>query len=113
MKFSVSRMFDVAVVASTRSFKELEKFFDYANSFFDNSVRIFQKGVSVNDNLDADFYTVQISGLAGSFQPRKRPVGIVVAQGNTTINWTIENDGSISIRTASPVTFVKIIAFYS
>ena len=113
MKFSVSRMFDVAVIAATKSYKDLDKFFDYANSFFDNSVRIFQKGVSVTDNMDADFYTVQISGQGGSFQSRKKPTGIVVAQGNTTISWTIDNDGTVNVRTASPVTFVKLIAFYS
>lgn len=85
MKLSVARVFEVSQIAASKAYGELQPFVSYVNDFTDNVIRVLQKGVGIQDNLDAEIKTASLthgSGIAVAF--RKRPIAVVLCAGSGT-----------------------------
>ena len=64
MKLTTSNTFDVSQVAETKSFQELEPFFDYINTFSSDVVQAFNKQITLSDNLNVTFKTLSLQQRA-------------------------------------------------
>lgn len=105
-KLTVPRLFDTSVVANTKAFQELSKFFEYMAQFTDNISRVVRNGVSVGDNLDA---TVRVQALRHNQDSvvsigTRRPILVLVGRqapvtpAIATFTWTFDNDGNLVLR---------------
>lgn len=57
-KLTVSRIFDVALLAQSKIYNDIKSFIDYMNQFVDNVIRILTNGVTIKDNLAAAQFTI-------------------------------------------------------
>lgn len=104
-KLTTPRVFDTSVIANSKAFQELGKFFEYMSQFTDNISRIVRNGISVSNNLDAQVLTQalrhnQDSVVAISKRPlfvllgRQAPVSPAIA----TFTWTLNDSGALVLR---------------
>jgi len=59
-KIIVSRLFDVALIASSKVFQDIEPFVTWTNEFSDNICRILTNGVSLLDNVDGQELSIDL-----------------------------------------------------
>lgn len=79
MKVNVSRLFDVAQVATTKAYQELQSFVDNQVSVNDNFYRILLNGISLGDNVSGTFVTVDVQHLVPTtIGLSKVPIGVIV-----------------------------------
>lgn len=104
-KLTVSRVFDTSVIASSKAFQELGKFFEYIAQWTDNLSRIARNGISVGDNLDAQVLTQSLRHNQDSVVAiGKRPLFVLlgrqapVTPAIATFTWTLNNDGALVLR---------------
>lgn len=79
MKVTVSRLFDVAQVATTKSYEELKAFVDNQISVNDNFYRILLNGISLGDNISGTLVSVELKHLVSTTVGlTKTPLGVIV-----------------------------------
>lgn len=103
-KVTSTRVFEKGQVAGTNSGKELNPFLDWVINTFENLVRILQKGVGIQDNMDADLKTVTLKNATPlTISVSKRPIRIHVGRQvpidnpMTSFVWGFETDTSITL----------------
>lgn len=120
-KITISRIFEVSLIATSKAYTELQPFIDYVNSLADNTIRILRNGITLADNLSCSIVNQRfIPGQALTFAVNARPVGIIVLQSEqavTSFVWVNSNDiTQVSGTITSPATEafnVKLCVFYS
>jgi len=120
-KITISRIFEVSLIASSKAYTELQPFIDYVNSLADNTIRILRNGITLSDNVSCTITSQKFTpGQALQFAVNARPVGIIVLQSDqpvTSFVWVNSNDvtqvqGTIT-STATEAFNVKLCVFYS
>ena len=78
MKLTTSNTFDVSQVAETKSFQELEPFFDYINTFSSDVVQAFNKQITLSDNLNVTFKTLSLQHGIGINLGKITPIAVLI-----------------------------------
>ena len=120
-KITVSRIFEVSLIATSKAYTELQPFIDYVNSLADNTIRILRNGITLGDNINCSIVSQKFTpGQALQFAVNARPVGIIVLQSDapvTSFVWQPLSDAtqvSGTVTSSSPIAFnVKLCVFYS
>jgi len=89
MKLSTSSTFDVSQVASTKSYQELEPFFDYINTFSTDVVQAFNKQITLTDNLNVSFQTLSLQHGVGVNIGKVTPVGVLIQSETPYIGYSL------------------------
>jgi hypothetical protein len=120
-KITISRIFEVSLIAASKAYTEMQPFVDYVNSLADNTIRILRNGITLTDNVSCTITTQKFTpGQALQFAVNARPVGIIILSSDqpvTSFVWTNGNDttqvsGTIT-STATAAFNVKLCVFYS
>ena len=120
-KITVSRIFEVSLIATTKAYTELQPFIDYVNGLADNTIRILRNGITLRDNVACSIIDQKFTpGQALQFAVTRRPLGIIVLQSDapvTSFVWQPLSDAtqvSATVTSSSPIAFnVKLCVFYS
>ena len=120
-KITISRIFEVSLIAASKAYTDMQPFVDYVNSLADNTIRILRNGVTLSDNVSCTITTQKFTpGQALQFAVNARPVGIIILSSDqpvTSFVWTPGNDTTqVSGTITSPATEafnVKLCVFYS
>lgn len=59
-KIIVSKLFEVATIATTKSFKDIEPFVTWVNDLSDNLCRILTNSISLGENVDCQRYSIDL-----------------------------------------------------
>jgi hypothetical protein len=79
VKVTVTRLFDIALVATTDAYKQLQAFIDNQVSINDNFYRILLNNVSLADNVSGTFQTVTLKhNVPTQIGLTKTPVGVII-----------------------------------
>lgn len=119
-KITISRIFEVSLIATSKAYTELQPFIDYVNSLADNTIRILRNGITLADNINCEIITQKLTPSTSlTFAVKARPVGIIVLQSDqpvTSFTWQAGegNQVSATITSTWPTSFnVKMCVFYS
>jgi hypothetical protein len=120
-KITISRIFEVSLIAASKAYTDMQPFVDYVNGLADNTIRILRNGVTLSDNVSCTITTQKFTpGQALQFAVNARPVGIIILSSDqpvTSFVWTPGNDTTqVSGTITSPATAafnVKLCVFYS
>lgn len=98
-KVQIQKVFDTAKIASTRSYTELQDFFEYFGNLVDNLVRILRKGIGLEDNVDCEVVTIDATHATAFQQKVKtKPIGILAIGANAPLArplfWTLDKANS-------------------
>lgn len=105
-KIQLSRVFDVALVATTKAYQELQPFVEFFNQLSDNVVRTLTNGISLLDNVDCKQIKLDMKDdIPTALAVDKRvPLAVYLSRQIpstpmvTAFSWEITNDGAISLR---------------
>ena len=120
-KITISRIFEVSLIAASKAYTDMQPFVDYVNSLADNTIRILRNGITLTDNVSCTITSQKFTpGQPLQFAVNARPVGIIILQSDqpvTSFVWTNGNDttqvsGTIT-STATAAFSVKLCVFYS
>lgn len=120
-KITISRIFEVSLIAASKAYTDMQPFVDYVNGLADNTIRILRNGITLSDNVSCTITTQKFTpGQALQFAVNARPVGIIILSSDqpvTSFVWTPGNDttqvsGTIT-STATEAFSVKLCVFYS
>ena len=120
-KITISRIFEVSLIAASKAYTDMQPFVDYVNGLADNTIRILRNGITLSDNVSCTITTQKFTpGQALQFAVNARPVGIIILSSDqpvTSFVWTPGNDttqvsGTIT-STATEAFNVKLCVFYS
>lgn len=89
MKLSTSNTFDVSQVAETKSFQELEPFFDYINTFSSDVVQAFNKQITLTDNLNVTFKTLSLQHGVGVNIGKITPIAVLIQSETPYIGYSL------------------------
>ena len=120
-KITISRIFEVSLIAASKAYTDMQPFVDYVNGLADNTIRILRNGITLSDNVSCTITTQKFTpGQALQFAVNARPVGIIVLSSDSPVTsfvWTPGNDTTqVSGTITSPATAafnVKLCVFYS
>ena len=120
-KITISRIFEVSLIAASKAYTDMQPFVDYVNGLADNTIRILRNGVTLSDNVSCTITTQKFTpGQALQFAVNARPVGIIILSSDSPVTsfvWTPGNDTTqVSGTITSPATeafSVKLCVFYS
>lgn len=120
-KITISRIFEVSLIAASKAYTEMQPFVDYVNGLADNTIRILRNGITLTDNVSCTITTQKFTpGQSLQFAVNARPVGIIILSSDqpvTSFVWTPGNDTTqVSGTITSPATAafnVKLCVFYS
>ena len=120
-KITISRIFEVSLIAASKAYTDMQPFVDYVNGLADNTIRILRNGITLSDNVSCTITTQKFTpGQSLQFAVNARPVGIIVLSSDqpvTSFVWTPGNDTTqVSGTITSPATeafSVKLCVFYS
>jgi hypothetical protein len=118
MKLLSAKSWDKALTASKKAAQELDQFIDWINTFTDNVARVLQRGITVADNMDAEFRDVSLSsGVEQSFKLPKVPQAILIARSSspvTAFSWvTRENTPRVTATfTGNATSDVRLLILY-
>ena len=120
-KITISRIFEVSLIAASKAYTDMQPFVDYVNSLADNTIRILRNGITLSDNVSCTITTQKFTpGQSLQFAVNARPVGIIILSSDqpvTSFVWTPGNDTTqVSGTITSPATAafnVKLCVFYS
>jgi hypothetical protein len=120
-KITISRIFEVSLIAASKAYTDMQPFVDYVNGLADNTIRILRNGITLTDNVSCTITTQKFTpGQALQFAVNARPVGIIILSSDqpvTSFVWTPGNDTTqVSGTLTSPATAafsVKLCVFYS
>ena len=120
-KITISRIFEVSLIATSKAYTELQPFIDYVNGLADNTIRILRNGITLGDNINCSIISQKFTpGTALQFAVNARPTGIIILQSDqpvTSFVWASASDttqvtGTIT-STATSAFNVKLCVFYS
>ncbi len=120
-KITISRIFEVSLVATSKAYTELQPFIDYVNGLADNTIRILRNGITLGDNINCSIISQKFTpNVALQFAVNARPTGIIILQSDkpvTSFVWASASDvtqvnGTIT-STATEAFNVKLCVFYS
>jgi len=120
-KITISRIFEVSLIAASKAYTDMQPFVDYVNSLADNTIRILRNGITLTDNVSCTITSQKFTpGQALQFAVNARPVGIIILSSDSPVTsfiWTPGNDttqvsGTIT-STATTAFNVKLCVFYS
>ena len=120
-KITISRIFEVSLIAASKAYTDMQPFVDYVNGLADNTIRILRNGITLSDNVSCTITTQKFTpGQALQFAVNARPVGIIVLSSDSPVTsfvWTPGNDttqvsGTIT-STVTEALNVKLCVFYS
>ena len=120
-KITISRIFEVSLIAASKAYTDMQPFVDYVNGLADNTIRILRNGITLTDNVSCTITTQKFTpGQALQFAVNARPVGIIILSSDqpvTSFVWTNGNDttqvsGTLT-STATAAFSVKLCVFYS
>lgn len=120
-KITISRIFEVSLIATSKAYGELQPFIDYVNGLADNTIRILRNGITLGDNVACTILDQKFTpGQALQFAVTRRPLGIIILQSDqpvTSFVWTPSGDatqvtGTIT-STVTEAFNVKLCVFYS
>ena len=120
-KITISRIFEVSLIAASKAYTEMQPFVDYVNGLADNTIRILRNGITLTDNVSCTITTQKFTpGQSLQFAVNARPVGIIILSSDqpvTSFVWTPGNDttqvsGTLT-STATEAFNVKLCVFYS
>lgn len=120
-KIQIPRIFEVALIAATKAYKDIEPLVDYINQLSDNVIRILTNGVSLNDNMDAKRLALDLKdNTATSINVGKVPVAVYLARQVpatplvTAWSWDIDKDGNlqVTVKFDTPPSSTVNCAFY-
>ena len=120
-KITISRIFEVSLIAASKAYTEMQPFVDYVNGLADNTIRILRNGITLSDNVSCTITTQKFTpGQSLQFAVNARPVGIIILSSDqpvTSFVWTPGNDttqvsGTLT-STATEAFNVKLCVFYS
>lgn len=119
-KITISRIFEVSLIASSKAYEEMQSFVEYVNMLADNSIRILRNGITLNDNVNCGIITQRFTpGTSLTFAVNARPTGIIVLQSDrpiTSFTWSYgSTDTAVNAEitsTASVAFNVKLCVFY-
>ena len=78
-KITISRIFEVSLIAASKAYTDMQPFVDYVNGLADNTIRILRNGITLSDNVSCTITTQKFTpGQALQFAVNARPVGIIV-----------------------------------
>lgn len=89
MKLTTSNTFDVSQVAETKSFQELEPFFDYINTFSSDVVQAFNKQITLSDNLNVTFKTLSLQHGIGINLGKITPIAVLIQSETPYIGYSL------------------------
>ena len=120
-KITISRIFEVSLIAASKAYTDMQPFVDYVNGLADNTIRILRNGITLTDNVSCTITTQKFTpGQSLQFAVNARPVGIIILSSDqpvTSFVWTPGNDTTqVSGTITSPATAafnVKLCVFYS
>lgn len=120
-KITISRIFEVSLIAASKAYTDMQPFVDYVNGLADNTIRILRNGITLSDNVSCTITTQKFTpGQALQFAVNARPVGIIILSSDSPVTsfvWTPGNDTTqVSGTITSTVTEafnVKLCVFYS
>ena len=120
-KITISRIFEVSLIAASKAYTDMQPFVDYVNGLADNTIRILRNGITLSDNVSCTITTQKFTpGQALQFAVNARPVGIIILSSDQPVAsfvWTPGNDTTqVSGTITSPATAafnVKLCVFYS
>ncbi len=127
-KLSVSRIFDIGIIAKQKAYKELEPFISWVQDTLDNLSRSLNKQITIADNLDAQTFTVRMRGsttvLSASLALQKRPIGVLILKQDPIspavagFTWALNQSGQTQINVtfaSAPIAGVNItiLAFFA
>ena len=120
-KITISRIFEVSLIAASKAYTDMQPFVDYVNGLADNTIRILRNGITLSDNVSCTITTQKFTpGQALQFAVNARPVGIIILSSDSPVTsfvWTPGNDTTqVSGTITSPATAafnVKLCVFYS
>ena len=119
-KITISRIFEVSLIAGSKAYEELQTFVDYVNSLADNTIRILRNGVTLTDNINCSLITQKLTpGTPLTFALNARPVGVIILQSDrpvTSLEWAYTSSNTqitATITSTATVAFdVKFCVFY-
>lgn len=124
-KLTVSRIFDVAQLATSKIYQDIRGFVEYMNQFVDNTIRILTNGVTIKDNLAATTFTIPCRhNKVVTVTLDKKPLAIFLGRQYpidpqvTSFAWDFLDGTSISIKakfdsTTNPVELsLTFVAFF-
>lgn len=120
-KITISRIFEVSLIATSKAYTELQPFIDYVNGLADNTIRILRNGITLGDNVACSIITQKFTpGQALQFAVTRRPLGIIILASDSPVTsfvWQSESDAtqvSATITSTATTAFnVKMCVFYS
>lgn len=89
MKLTTSNTFDVSQVAETKSFQELEPFFDYINTFSSDVIQAFNKQITLSDNLNVTFKTLSLQHGIGINLGKITPIAVLIQSETPYIGYSL------------------------
>lgn len=117
-KLSIARLFDDALVATTKAYEQLQPFIEHVNQFIDNVSRILTKNVTLADNLDAETRSVILKdGIAATLALTRRPLAVWIAKqeptspASATFVWRTTDKGELSVTATyatAPITPISV-----
>jgi hypothetical protein len=120
-KITISRIFEVSLIAASKAYTDMQPFVDYVNGLADNTIRILRNGITLSDNVSCTITSQKFTpGQALQFAVNARPVGIIILSSDSPVTsfvWTPGNDttqvsGTIT-STVTEALNVKLCVFYS
>lgn len=120
-KITISRIFEVSLIASSKAYEELQSFVEYVNSLADNTIRILRNGVTLSDNISCSIITQQMTpNTPLTFAVNARPIGVIVLQSDRPVTSFTWQYGSTATQISAEITSttstafnVKMCVFYS
>lgn len=124
-KLTITRIFDVATIAGAEAMSALNTLINYINPVIENFTRILNKGIGINDNLDADIKVLSLSNNTPiTFSTSKKPIAIFTVRQLPTTNpiltfvWGFKSDTEVTVQASfsnnpKDKTDVTLLIFYS
>lgn len=104
MKITFGRLFETSLIAKSKAFKELQPLIEWLQQAIDNLARVNTGAVTLSDNIDSNFYTLNIKSaslnVSQEFRLNKVPVALVVAKQTpitpqiTSFSWQVLPNGN-------------------
>lgn len=104
MKLTISRLFDISLVATKNSYKDLKDFIDNQVSVNDNFYRILLNNVSLSDNIAGTTISIDVKhNTPVQVRLTKDPVGVIILKSTPlspfplAINFEQTNNGQYNV----------------
>jgi hypothetical protein len=106
MKITFGRLFELGLIATTKSAEELRPFIEWVQTALDNIARTLVQNVTLTDNIDAQvvsFTARDSSSYPASVKFRKRPIVLLLGKQFptspiiTSYTWEQQDDNNVKV----------------